>query len=235
MESNAKIFSGRGSRYLAEKIANKERAEQEKAAAKTIDEEITMKKKELSRRMAEVRKAEEKVKEKERLARLEPKIKAREDKVQQSSSSSSPAPDAGAAAPDAGAPAGDAAPAPDAGAPDAGASAFLGGYKIESLLKIDKELEKIRSNKKKINKLLYNKVGGNVPISDNSNFIPHNNNYNNNKIITVDTSSDSPTSMENSNLPISDYKQHLNETLAKLKNEVPLNNNLKHLLSKFDI
>jgi hypothetical protein len=41
--------------------------------------------------------------------------------------------------------------------------------------------------------------------------------------------------MESNNLPISDYKQHLNETLSKLKNEVPLNNNLKHLLSKFDI
>jgi hypothetical protein len=81
-----------------------------------------------------------------------------------------------------------------------------------------------------MNNLLYNKVGGNIPISDNSNFIPHKNN-----IITINTLSDSPTSMESNNIPISDYKQHLNETLAKLKSEVPLNKNLKHLLSKFDI
>ena len=83
------------------------------------------------------------------------------------------------------------------------------------------------------NKLLYNKVGGNIPISDNSNFIPRNNI--NNRIINVNTLSDSPTSMESNNYPISDYKQNLNETLAKLKSEVPLNNNLNHLLSKFNI
>jgi hypothetical protein len=121
-------------------------------------------------------------------------------------------------------------------------AAIMGGYRINSLLKIDQELEKIKSYKKKINNLInkekLDKVGGgNLQISDNSNFIPNSNL--NKRIVTVNTLSDSPTSSDTKYSPVSEYKQNLNSiknlntTLFKLKNEVPLNENLHKLLSKF--
>jgi hypothetical protein len=198
--------------------------------------------------MAAVRKAEESAKKMESLARIEAAVKAREDKL--SAKSSSTPSESSPAAPAGDAPAGD-APAGDAPAGDApeGAApaAIMGGYRINSLLKIDQELEKIKSYKKKINTLLhkekYEKLekvrggGGNIQISDNSNFIP-NSNFNK-RIVTVNTFSDSPTSSDTKYSPVSEYRQNLNSiknlntTLFKLKNEVPLNENLNKLLSKF--
>ena len=100
--------------------------------------------------------------------------------------------------------------APPTNAPAAAAAfaepvAITGGYQINSLFKIDQELEKIRLNKKRINNLL---KGGNIRISDNSNFIPRANQ----QIVSIDTFSDSPTSIENYShkSPISEYKQNLN-------------------------
>jgi hypothetical protein len=114
---------------------------------------------------------------------------------------------------------------------EAAPAAFMGGSEINSLLRLDLELEKIRLDRKRINNLLenkkLNKIGGNNSISDNSNFIPHN------KVVLVDTYSDTSVSENKSKLEVSDYKKNLNETLYKLKNEVPLNANLNRLLSKY--
>ena len=108
----------------------------------------------------------------------------------------------------------------------------MGGSEMNSLLKLDLELEKIRLNRKRINNLLenkkLNKIGGNNNVSDNSNFIPRINN-----VISIDTFSDTSVSEDKSKLEVSDYRKNLNETLFKLKNEVPLNENLNRLLSKY--
>jgi hypothetical protein len=180
----------------------------------------------------------------ESLARVEEAIKKREEKLASKSSSSAStsstpsetSPAASDAAPAADAPAPDAAVAPPADAAAAPAAFVTGGVRLNSLLRIDQELEKIRLNKKKINSLLNkDKVGGSMIVSDNSNFIPRANQ----QIVTVNTLSDSPTSFENKYTPISEYKQNINSqknlnlTLYKLKNEVPLNDNLNKLLSKF--
>jgi hypothetical protein len=164
------------------------------------------KRKELSARLAAVRKAEASSKEDNQLLKEEEAIKKREDNLKAKSANF--------------------LRENEVEPIDKQNTSIVGGYKINSLLKIDQELERIRLSKSKINNLLnnkkYSKIGGNAMISDNSNFIPKEINH----IV------DSPTSIDK-NVEKSEYRQHLNETLYKLKNQVPLNQNLNNLISKF--
>jgi hypothetical protein len=167
------------------------------------------KRKELAARLAAVRRAEAASKEDIQLLKEEEAIKRREDNLKAKSLNEN-----------------------EVEPIDKPNSSIVGGYKINSLLKIDQELERIRLSKSKINNLLNNKknskIGGNAIISDNSNFIPHNNK----NTVSIDQIVDSPTSIDK-NVEKSEYRQHLNETLYKLKNQVPLNENLNNLISKF--